>query len=161
MAAFNFTLDESLSLKSEYVAAIEGGEGNNPDLIAALGELYEFDQVFERARHQYRVAIALLDKDLAVAKGGKQKDAAGAVYEVLNGNGEEHARIFLPWGVARLRLMLQIGMTFELERDLEQAEAEYRSARNLARSLVRAYVDMEGRGEVLEDADPLRIEGSG
>jgi hypothetical protein len=157
MAAFNFTLDESLSLKSEYLAAIEGSERNNPDLVAALGELYEFDQDFERARHQYRVAIDILDLDLKV---GKKKDSRKAVYGIFDGKGDEAARIFLPWGVARLRLMLQIGMTFELERDLEQAEAEYRSARNLARALVRAFVG-EVHQEIYDDAGkPERAGGS-
>lgn len=147
MAAFNFTLDESLLLKSEYLAAIEGDEGSNPDLVTALGDLYEFDQYFEQARHQYRVAINLLDGDL---KRAEKKDAATTVYDILRGQGDEHARIFLPWGIARLRLMLQIGMTFELERDLEQAEAEYRSARNLARALVRAYANMYAGEEISE-----------
>jgi hypothetical protein len=143
MAALNFTLDESLSLKGVYRHAIDGAERKNPDLIAALGELYEFDQDFEQARHQYRVAIKILDRNLGV--GGDVKDT---VYKVLNREGADEARIFLPWAVARMRLMLQIGMSFELERDLERAQAEYRSARTLARALVHAYVDAVGRGEI-------------
>ncbi|MFL6197159.1 MAG: ATP-binding protein [Thermoanaerobaculia bacterium] len=155
MAALNFTLDESLSLKSVYREAIEGGERKNPDLIAALGELYEFDQDFEETRHQYRVAIKILDRNLGV--GGDVKET---VYRVLNGEGGNEARIFLPWGVARMRLMLQIGMSFELERDLERAQAEYRSARTLARALVHAYVDAVGRGEVAVEEEGLSGEGS-
>jgi hypothetical protein len=143
MAALNFTLDESLSLKGVYRHAIDGAERKNPDLIAALGELYEFDQDFEEARHQYRVAIKILDRNLGV--GG---DVKATVYKVLNREGADEARIFLPWAVARMRLMLQIGMSFELERDLERAQAEYRSARTLARALVHAYVDAVGRGEI-------------
>ena len=155
MAAFNFTLDESQSLKAEYIAALKGREGNNHDLVAALGELYEFDQDFERSRHQYRVAIDLMDQDL-IRRVEPPMDPKvdekpeTILLSILNGKRLEYARLFVPWGVARLRLILQIGMTYEHERDFERAEAEYRSARTLARALVRSYVDAIGRGELTQ-----------
>lgn len=147
MAAFNFTLDESQSLKASYLSAMEK-EKENPDLVAGLGELYEFDQEFERARHCYRQAIELLDKNLLIKinrpfiEKPTPEDFAATVRAILAGDeaGLENARIFLPWGEARLRLMLQIGMTFEQARNLERATVEYRAARTLARALVRACV---------------------
>jgi len=154
MAAFNFTLDESQSLKVDYIEALRGSESNNPDLVAALGELYEFDQDFERARHQYRIAMNLIDQDLIkrveLVDPNLGKRPETIVLSILDGTHLKYARLFMPWGVDRLRLILQIGMTYEHERDFERAEAEYRSARTLARALVRAYVDATGRGELTQ-----------
>jgi hypothetical protein len=154
MAVFNFTLDESQTLKAEYQASLKGWEEKNPDLVAALGELFEFDQDFEQSRFAYRRAIELLDKDLKELTARVNTDTGeyqqGApIHAILAGSDEglRNSRIFLAWGTARLRLMHQIGMTFEHARDYEHAETEYRSARTLARALVRAYVDWKGRGE--------------
>jgi tetratricopeptide (TPR) repeat protein len=155
MAAFNFTLDESQQLKAEYIATLKGKAGENPDRVAALGELYEFDQDFERARQQYRNAITLLDGDLAAKAGildpdsGMATSGGGDDLISISAGGARSSRLYLTWGVTRLRLMLQIGMTFEQSHDLERAAAEYRSSRSLARSLVRAYLDARIRGDAL------------
>lgn len=161
MAAFNFTLDESQSLKVAYEAALKGKEEKNPDLVAGIGELYEFDQDFERARYHYRRAIDLLDEGIRGltarmnAESGEYHPGA-PIHDILAGGekGLKDARLFLSWGSARLRFMLLIGMTYEHARDFERAEAEYRNARTLARALVKAYVDDEGRHE----ADPKEKE---
>ena len=162
MAAFNFTLDESQSLKASYLAAMEK-EKDNPDLVAGLGELYEFDQEFERARHCYRQAIELLDKHLLVKlnrpfiEKPSPEDFGATVRAIMAGDdaGLENLRIFLPWGEARLRLMLQIGMTFEQARSLERAAVEYRAARTLARALVTACTS--GPDPKQGTADELRL----
>jgi hypothetical protein len=143
MAALNFTLDESQSLKAIYHDSLERREkreGPTPTLVAGLGELYEFDQEYETARHYYRRAIDLLDEKLCNKSG-----SADAVRRLLRGEheGMEDARVFLPWGEARLRLMLQIGMTFEIARSLEHAVTEYRAARTLARALVKACLGLD------------------
>lgn len=154
MAALNFTLDESQSLKAAYHEALgaQGGE-NNPDLLAALGELYDFDQDFENSRRYYQRAIKVLDRELTVTMqaeigiGDGEEATKNLVPLVLRGQNPADARIFVSWGVARLRLMLQVGMTYEQERNLERAATDYRSARTLARVLIRAYLDAEARGD--------------
>ena len=96
MAALNFTLDESQSLKAIYREALEQREkrrGVNPELVAGLGELYEFDQEYETARYHYRRAIDILDARLRKRSGSKRsiRDLLQDRYEGL-----EDARIFLP-----------------------------------------------------------------
>ncbi len=150
MAAFNFTLDESQALKAMYtanIAHLREKSGHVPiDMIAGLGELHEFDQEFEDARVYYWRAIALLDEQLTSIAGplvfredDGPKDAAdsSAVLAsfVASARGKRLNRHFLSWGVSRLRLMLQIGMTFEQTRNFERASIEYRNANVLARAL--------------------------
>lgn len=157
MAAFNFTLDESLTLKTVYESTIqrlseEGRSRELEDLIAGLGELYEFDQEYETARLYYRKAISLLDEDLReVTGGGELLEEQSPALEIMGAlpEGQSTARLYMTWGVTRLRLMLQIGMTFELARNYEKAEVEYRNAYTLARSLLLAMLDAEGRRRVL------------
>ncbi len=155
MAAFNFTLDESQILKSVYEANIrrlkeEKGQ-ELQDIVAGLGELHEFDQEYETARFYYRRAITLLDNELREITGGSLVlEKSSPMIQVMGGKeaGEENARLFMSWGIARLRLMLQIGMTFELAKNFERAEVEYQNARTLARSLLLAMLGTE------PDTDP-------
>lgn len=155
MAAFNFTLDESQALKAVYLSAIKSASPPNPDVAAALGELYEFDQEYEAARYYFRLAIELADdrfvsvmaKDQASGKTDEKKaaKARGLIRSVLAGeySGLRNAAMFMSWGIQRLRLFLQVGMTFEQSRNMEKAEATYRSARLQAYALLHAYA---GRG---------------
>ncbi len=146
MAAFNFTLDESQSLKTFYAVALKNIKEGNPGLVAGLGELYEFDQEFDTARQHYKRAVDILDSNLEKQLTGSR---GGGVRRILCGEpiAQQHARIFLKWGIVRLRLMLQTAMTFEHARNLERAHAQYRTTRSLARTLLRAYLDQEGRSE--------------
>ena len=146
MAAFNFTLDESQTLKALYTDLISGKQGRDPDFLAALGELHDFDHEFQHARHYYRLAIELVDQDMAATLDEKGEDRE-VISRLLRGERTEDLRSFMSWGVARLRLMLQTGMTFEQERNWERAATEYRNGRTLARSLVGSYLDSLGRGE--------------
>lgn len=157
MAAFNFTLDESLILKSIYESMIqrlaEGKGKETQDLIAGLGELYEFDQEYETARFYYRKAISLLDEDLReMVGGGEIIEEQSPALDILGATpeGQRNARLYMTWGIARLRLMLQIGMTFELARNYERAEVEYRNAYTLARSLLVSMLDEKGRQRALD-----------
>lgn len=154
MAAFNFTLDESQALKTAYVTNIvqlKDKIGREPiDMVAGLGELHEFDQEYEDARVHYRRCIAVLDKEFEDVAGGYSNEdssrccdsTSSPVFEVMAGtaNGQQLARVYVTWGIARLRLMLQIGMTSELARNLERAGVEYRSAHTLARALRSAML---------------------
>jgi len=152
MAALNFTLDESQTLKAIYhdsLAQRERKGGPSSTLVAGLGELYEFDQEYESARHYYQRSIEILDEKLCNKTGNTR-----SVRHLLRGrrDGMEDARVFLPWGEARLRLMLQIGMTFEITRNLEHAVTEYRSARTLARAMVKACLALDaGADQQTED----------
>lgn len=161
MAAFNFTLDESQSLKAFYSESLRSSSATNPSMVAGLGELYEFDQEYETARKNYRAAISLLDSEIEsyysppteptsnLREDTTARLAYGSVQSILSSvpEGFDYARMFVSWGAARLRLMLQIGMTYEHSRNYESAETEYRSARALARVLLRAYVDRQGRSK--------------
>ncbi len=152
MAAFNFTLDESLALKSFYEMTIKRLEPTAKeelrDLVAGLGELHEFDQEYETARFHYWRAIHSLDDELSQVLGKSEKDKP-LMGEILGSekSGPESARLFMTWGIARLRLMLQVGMTFEHARNLERASVEYRNARTLARSLILAMLGIDGPWE--------------
>lgn len=150
MAAFNFTLDESQALKSIYEMSIrrlkeEKGQ-ELQDIVAGLGELHEFDQEYDTARFYYRRAIVLLDAELRELTGGSLVfEKSSPMMQTLKGDpvGEETARLFMSWGIARLRLILQIGMTFELSRNFERAEVEYQNARALARALLLSMLDQK------------------
>jgi hypothetical protein len=152
MAAFNFTLDESQTLKAAYETNIArlGNSKEAQDLVAGLGELYEFDQEYETARLYYRRAISMLDMELEEMIGSSPLDPETSRIEIIGGvlKGQEKARSYMTWGVARLRLMLQIGMTFEHSRNMERAEMEYQNARTLATSLLLAMLDEEGRAAI-------------
>ncbi len=152
MAAFNFTLDESRALKSIYettIRRLKDGPGRElQDFVSGLGELHEFDQEFETARVHYRNAISLIDGELRAITGGSELlEKASPMMQVLAGwkPGPEQARRYLTWGIARLRLMLQVGMTFELARNHERASVEYDNAATLARAMQLALLDDEGR----------------
>jgi hypothetical protein len=166
MAAFNFTLDESQSLKSVYETSIrrlkeEKGQ-ELQDIVAGLGELHEFDQEYDTARFYYRRAIVLLDTELREITGGSLVfEKSSPMMQIMKAEetGEDTARHFMSWGIARLRLMLQVGMTFELARNFERAEVEYQNARALARSLLLSMVNNESESkEGTRPPDYLRPE---
>lgn len=154
LAAFNFTLDESQSLKRPYMVGLRGANVENSEFFASVGELFEFDEEFDMARHHYRKAIALLDNDLDRLKGGGAV-SVGIVAEARDWttladvlmdteDGRRMSVAMMAWGMARLRLILQIGMTYEISRNAERAETEYRAAFVLAERLFDAYLDLVG-----------------
>jgi hypothetical protein len=180
MAAFNFTLDESQALKALYESWIHQREPKATfelqDLVAGLGELHEFDQEFETARLYYRRAIRLVDGELLQVLGKTTKKSLGVdqeeearekggllIGEILRASSEGLAdvRLYLSWGSARLRLMLQIGLTFEHVGNLERAALEYRDARTVARSLILASLGAGGPwgepGQASEDLGERRL----
>jgi len=171
MAAMNFTLDESQSLKGLYQQTINTGERENTDTIAGLGELYEYDQEYEIARNYYRRAIARLDHELMVgtAKGFKSagstklKEKAQLLsreYELVEGSGidwlplgfvqqameinEDVAKLItanFTWAISRLRLMLQVAHTYEQERNYERALGTYMHSYNFSQAILNAHSD--------------------
>jgi tetratricopeptide (TPR) repeat protein len=139
MAALNFTLDESQSLKLLYAMALKADQGRNKDLLNGLGELYEFDGDYDSARQHYKAALTLADDELKQLLGA----AKGPVWQALSATdlGRQMVRRAIPWGVVRIRLMLQIGMTFEQAGHMERAEAEYHSATQLAWTIFSVYLE--------------------
>ena len=150
LAAFNFTLDESQSLKITYGRRLERPQdASSVDFIIALGELHDFDEEYEVARYYYRRALRALDESFRFQVSGSQDKPAS--FEVLHQTeqGLEAARRVTTWGVARIRLMLQIGMTYERSRDLEHAHVEYRDARTLASALMRSLLGWENSASAI------------
>lgn len=149
MAAFNFTLDESQALRQHYLQRLPGTDAGSHaryELEAAVGELYDFDERYEQARGHYERAISTLDVQLGVLHGAADKKAILA--HVLDGaSGRTVMRRHLQWGVARLRLMLRLGLTHERTRNYELAIVEYRDARTLSRALWTSILDRRGRNE--------------
>jgi len=147
MAALHFALDESRTLKDLYRARLEASEATpSAEIAAALGEIHDLDGEYDSARYYYLFATKLLDEKLQVdIRGGYHDlgggDAVAAVYEVLRGEKDKGVAIAarrLPWANARLRLMLQIGLTYEHEKDYDRALIEYRNARILAAVILNA-----------------------
>lgn len=157
MAALNFTLDESQSLKGLYQQTMSAGDRENADTIAGLGELYEYDQDYEIARNYYRRAINLLDarfrqdtghnfrsasvntSDSKLANGGfrtvknhsDDADWEPAGFVMLEGESESAQALIranVQWAFARVRLMLQVGQTYEQEGNFERAVTAYMAA---------------------------------
>ncbi|HKP56739.1 MAG TPA: hypothetical protein VJV78_08465 [Polyangiales bacterium] len=149
MAALNFTLDESQALRQHYLqrlAASDPGSSARFELEAGVGELYDFDERYEHARGHYERAIQALDERLKSVHGpGTQ---LGILAHVFDGAaGRSINRRYVQWGVSRLRLMLQIGMTYERTRNFELAVVQYRDARTLSRAIWMGMLDDPGRGE--------------
>lgn len=160
-AAFNFTKDESQTLKELYVRKLKDGKVGNPELIAALGELYEFDQDYETARKEYHRAIDAFDEKLEKLAGGfsapSNKSPTNIPY-IFTGQSNSLARQAASWAISRLRLNLQIGMTYELTRDFEKAEMIYHESHLYARSLLNAYLSVsKNRAEFNHQSDKLAL----
>lgn len=187
MAAFNFTLDESQSLKTVYKSLLAQEKTPNRDLIQVLGELHEYDQEYDLARQYYRDAIRLHDQTLIYHVGpttnveatsqseqgslpawpignifsqpGFESTNSSTDVSVLKGiisrdiSAVENAVWFTPWGVQRLRLMLQIGMTYEQANDLEAAKLHYHNASSFALSLVEAF-----NKKIINESSSLSVE---
>lgn len=150
LAALNFTLDEAQELKSIYRTRYQQLKDENAwEFIAALGELHEFDEEYELARFYYRKATSYLDTRLE--KEIKVQGKGSAIYSALiqNKDGLEIVRRRIAWALSRLRVQLQMGMTYERGEDLEQAQAYYRNSRTFASTVVRSLLNAykEGRDD--------------
>ncbi|NQZ09792.1 MAG: ATP-binding protein [Algicola sp.] len=150
MAAFNFTLDESTPLKELYINKLKDGGSGEPSLIASLGELYEYDEEFDSARKEYTRALENIDAQLlkqisssneaATTKNksedSKPRDHLSVVFDILKGDNYEICQYFSSWAVFRLRIMLQVGMTYEQSKNLERAQMQYSDADNFAQRII-------------------------
>lgn len=122
MAAFNFTLDESLSLKASYESMLTDDDTQCVEALAALAELHEYDQEYDHARTYYGRALRALPVP------------------------DEGSPYRLAHSLTRLRLMLQVGMNYEQSFNLERAEGEYVATYHLARDILVEFLDVTRRG---------------
>lgn len=150
MAAFNFTLDESVGLKTSYQQALAASDRPSQDIISGLAELCEYDQEYDSARQHYRRALRTADEDMlnlfGMDSGGGSQTAEGLLLRMLEtkpGAQADYPRIPLSWALSRLRLMLQIGMTYEQSANFERAEGEYVAAHHLARKFLQYYIGFD------------------
>jgi len=137
MASFNFTLDESRELKQIYLRKLSiPGNQENIDIIVALGELYDFDHEYDMARGQFRTAISLLD-DKFEERYGKL-----AVRDAKFGfnKGAHIIKRDVTWAFERLRLLMQLAMTFERDNKTRSSIAIYHDAQMLAQSILTAFL---------------------
>lgn len=156
LAAFNFTLDESQSLKITYRKRLEDlQESSGLDFVVALGELHEFDEEYEVARFYYKRAVRSLDQEFRFQTSHSEDRPQSFEVLLQSEQGLDSARRIAAWGVARIRLMLQIGMTYERSRDLEHAHVEYRDARTLASAVIRSLLGWEKAGARPQDGGYL------
>lgn len=142
MAALNFTFDEAQELKAIYQARYSQAKDEHSwEFVAALGELHEYDEEYELARFYYFKAMSALDAGFE--RGVKLSGRSSALLEIVSqtGTGLELLRRWIAWAINRLRVGLQIGMTYERAGDLEQAQARYRVSRTFAASVVRALLN--------------------
>ena len=72
------------------------------------------------------------------------------------------AGLNIPWGIRRLRLMLQVGMTYEMARDFEPAKVHYLDARMFAWALIETYpiAPSTARSGFGKEAEEARIEAA-
>lgn len=144
LAAVNFTLDESQALKAIYRARFRQLQDNQAfEFIGALGELHEFDEEYEISRFYYRKAISYLDSRLKGEIALHEEDSVLHLVLMQETVGLDVVRRRLNWALARLRLNLQVGMSYERAEDFEQAQAHYRNARTFAASVLRALLNAE------------------
>ncbi|MFC3194075.1 hypothetical protein ACFODZ_07465 [Marinicella sediminis] len=138
-ASYNFTLDESGDLKDIYRRKLDDNTTLNTDYRVGLGELYDLDREFEDAREHYIAAIKILD-DHFIAK--HQINGQSPLNDALiKRNWKSKLLNYnIKWGIERLGLMLQIGMTYERDNKLIYAFTKYKDARLFSRLLFKSYL---------------------
>lgn len=152
MAAFNFTLDEAQTLRSHLEGQLDSSDKNNPsgenrhktDIMSMLGELHEFYQEYDMARQYYRRCITArlpMIKEFVgetVGNGDEEITVLQAIY--TNRPTSRQALLALQhWGPTTLRWFLQIVMTFERQRNYNDALIRYERYITFANSMITAF----------------------
>ncbi|MEL6412087.1 MAG: ATP-binding protein [Pseudomonadota bacterium] len=187
MAALNFTLDESQELKTTFTNMLNSSGEANPDLLLALGELYEFDQAYDVARGFFERALRMIDEDCARSFGttvvSDAPETASLSARVgtsprvsIETNspamtawhtepmpllravmtdqkaGRELIRTQLPWALRHLRIMLQIGLTYEQSGDEERAQTQYHTTQVFAGYILNTALEIGDIGLEKDEA---------
>ena len=148
LAALNFTLDEAQALKAIYRNRI--AHLKDPaafEFTAVLGELHELDGEHDMARYYYNRSLAYIDEHFHQQVSRKKEEPAFYSVLIQSPEGLKKAQRRIAWGMSRLRLKMQIGMSHEQSNDFEQAQAHYRNARTLASALLRALLNAQQLGK--------------
>lgn len=145
MAAMNFTLDESTPLREFYLEKLKEHGNKDVSLHTDIGEMFENDEVFDSARHHYRMAIHYTDQKLATyfnipfnenAPFSDHK-TANDFLKVIQGNDHNAIETFYTWFSNRLHLIMQIALTYEKARDLEQAKNLYKQTVDYSNNILK------------------------
>ena len=132
------------------------------EFVAVLGELHEFDGEYDVARYYYNRALSYLDEHFHMQVARRKDKPAFFSVMLQDKGGLEAVRRRIAWGIARLRLKMQIGMSYEQSNDLEQAQGHYRNARTLATAIMKAFAQCQDsqrqrRAEIPRDSAGSRL----
>jgi tetratricopeptide (TPR) repeat protein len=157
MAAFNFTLDEAQTLRSHLERQLDSGDNHNKtdslnitdshdktDILSMLGELHEFYQEYEKARQYYRRCINTrypMIKEHVGERIGKGADEMAVMQAIYTNQpaGREALLALQHWGPITLRWSLLIVMTYERERNYNDALIRYERYITFAEGMIEAF----------------------
>lgn len=150
MAAFNFTLDESQTLRANLISHLDAKNINatNTDVLSMLGELHECYQEYEQARDYYNRCINKWDELLRVIAGDKLYDDDGNQHSTLftiytnTVQGKEGLTVLLQWGPQKLRMLLKIAMSYELVKNYDEALLRYRQCIKFSEVMLKTFSSM-------------------
>lgn len=140
MASFNFTLDETQILKQEYERRLRVAQERREDELTtrtALGELFDFEEDFQRARFHYAAAIGELDNKICSEK----REVMLKLVGVDLSNPAEKGRADIDWSICRIFNKLRLGLTYEKSRDYVDAMAHYLNARTIAAAMMHYLLE--------------------
>ncbi|MEE9336484.1 MAG: hypothetical protein V3U87_00240 [Methylococcaceae bacterium] len=149
MAAFNFTLDESQTLRSHLEDQLDSGDNRDKtDILSMLGELHEFYQEYETARQYYRRCIHARLPMITEHIGntvGKDADERSVIHAIYTNKleGREALLALQQWGPMTLRWFLQIVMTYEREHNFNHALIRYERYITFAECMIQAFATEE------------------
>ena len=145
MAAFNFTLDEAQMLRDHLEKQLEQGDSRDKtEVLNMLGELHELYQEYELARQYYRRCLHARDSMIGqnitekVTQGGQEMTVLQAIISNVAA-GRKAALMLQHWGPITLRLSLKIIMTYERERNYEEALVRYERNIQFCDCMIQAF----------------------
>ncbi|OAI15390.1 hypothetical protein A1507_14410 [Methylomonas koyamae] len=153
MAAFNFTLDESQTLRANLLSQLENQKDNqtNTDILSMLGELHECYQEYAKSREYYQRCVDKWDELLTTIAGtnlldaeGNQKPTILSIYTNTS-SGHEALISLLQWGPQKLRMLMKIAMTYELVKNYDEALLRYRQCMKFSEVMLKAFSNPSSR----------------
>jgi hypothetical protein len=151
-ASYNFTLDESGDLKDIYRRKLDDSTALNSDYHVGLAELYDLDREFEDARENYIAAIRVLDKN-HTSKSTNEAQKLDHTTMINQPYEDSHLNNNIRWGIERLGLMLQIGLTYERDNKLIYAFSNYKDAGLFSRMLFKNYLGIIANDNTRQNID--------
>lgn len=144
-AAFNFTLDESQSLKELYIKKLDSQTGATAEIAFELAELFSYDQEYDAALREYHNAVEMIDVRLkgsiSLSNGGEAVSILKRLESKWWHQAEVSVSQIADWVVFRLRLILKIAMCYEQTRNFERAKTSYHEAHHFSHHFLRLMFD--------------------